>query len=185
MKRIVLLICFVVVMLSCQGCNSTASKTTRLEDYKDWDGDVNKMLQENFHVPLPERELIDEYGISYYCNTYQAVLGDQNVVICLEVQLPSVESNLTELEEYITQLKNPIVVNESSYYLIQYSYDNAISYMDNNVYDGMFYNFEIVAVSPEGKCLILIAHVWDYYQDQILVDYLKNITEMIRPQDDE
>ena len=49
-------------------------------------------------------------------------------------------------------------------------------YIDEKIYDGMFYDFEIVSANQSEYTICLIyAHVWDYYKDQVLIDYLNNI----------
>ena len=42
----------------------------------------------------------------------------------------------------------------------------------------MFYNFEIVLENKTDLTIqILAAHVWDYYRDEVLVDFLQKIVD--------
>lgn len=51
-------------------------------------------------------------------------------------------------------------------------------YLDVEIYDGMFYDFELLYASPEECSLrILKARVWDYFEDAHLSQALRELTE--------
>ncbi len=65
------------------------------------------------------------------------------------------------------------------YFLIQYSLDDRLKYTDDEIYDGMFYTFEIISANPEENTICFVsARVWDYHPDQVLIDYLQPISDL-------
>ena len=178
MKRSVFIACLMILVIVFQGCNAYRETTADLSDYGRWNSFTKETLQDCFLNPLPNCETVERYGTSYYCQSIQSLLGDPNFVIHLSLQIPDEVQYQKELENFTAQLDEPVVIGAVHYYLVQCSRDDVLSYLDDEVYDGMFYNFEIISANPEENTISFIsAHVWDYVKDDYLLDLLQPISQ--------
>lgn len=169
MKILRLFAILCVMLLPFSGCTSQ-SKECR--DYAEWNRQTDIILCDSFNSTLPEKMVVESYGEKYYYKYTQKVLGDPNFVIYISLQFP--DSLSYQLEKAKIALPvDFIVLNEKTYYFFQGSLQEFGEYTDGKIYDGQFYNFEIVAADDQNYELFFInAHVWDYNSDEMLIYFL-------------
>ena len=170
-----LLLVSLFVLSSCSKNNNT-----NINDYGHWSNAVKSVLNEDFDKSLPDEQTVCAYGETYYYNKKQGVLGDLNFVIYVVLQFDDKTSYESELSKYtrlcIDNDNNVAKTEDTLHYVIQGSTKNALEFLDDKIYDGMFYNFEIISASPEDFSITFVnAHVWDYSTDQVLARHLQMI----------
>lgn len=157
-------------------CTIQNNYDTTISNYGSWKKNTTNILCNNFTNSLPDSKAVNEYGQKYYYNFSQSAFSDHSFVIYIVMQLPDETSYEKELSKYTALLSNSVVNNNITYYTIQYSHEDVLEYMNNKIYDGMYYNFEIISVDKSKYTIsFLNARVWDYYKDQVLIDYLVEI----------
>lgn len=176
MKRIIALISILIYIIALQGCASKNEHTTELSEYGSWKESTASMLANSFVCSLPDNEIVNKYGKEYYYKSSQGTLGDQNFVICVALQFADKASYENELRKYTTLLSDSLFQNDTTYYMIQYSNEAVTEYTNDKIYDGMFFNFEIISTNSNSYTICFLnAHIWDYYKDKVLIDYLQLI----------
>lgn len=176
MRRKNVLIAILGCVLALTGCSAQKNYYTDLSQYGMWKETTVAMLTDNFSDSLPDSEDVSNYGYEYYYKSSQSVLGDENFVIYVVLRFPDEASYLKELSKYTSLQLDPVSQNHNTYYPIQYSNETFMEYTDGEYSDGMFYNFEIISTNvSEYTISFLNARVWDYYSDQVLVEYLQPI----------
>lgn len=172
MKRMILFSLTVLIVLI-SGC--TAQKE-RQNNYGQWDQATSEILKDSFNDSLPNANEMSQFGQDYYYTVHQSGFSDYNFVISCSLKYSNYEKFQKELKYLTTASKKIISLNGISYYLIQYSDKTATDYIDDKIYDGMFYRFEIVFADDEALSINVVnAYVWDYYKDEVLIEYLKKI----------
>ena len=148
-------------------------------DYGDWNDRTKAILAKQFEGILPNNISEQKNIQSYHYKFSQAVFGDENFVICVGLQAPDETAFDKYVDNYASELTSSFSQDDMTYYLFQYSSESVADYLDERIYDGAFYNFEIALVSKNDLTIqILAAHVWDYYRDEVLVDFLTKIVEL-------
>ena len=169
---------FLVIILLSISLLSACSRThsENINDYFCWNNKTNTILRSHFNNTLPEKSLVDHYGTNYYYNLSQGILGNPNLVIYVSVQFPDDSGYQSEIDK-LNLSADSIQDENVSIYFIQGTQQDIDEYTDENIYDGMFYNFEIIITNDESNEISFInAYVWDYYKDDLLVSLLKTIT---------
>lgn len=147
-----------------------------MRNYGEWEDFTKEYLSQKFLCTLPSKEIVAAFGTDYYYNYKKPTfLGDHNFVINLTIEFPSEDIYYQALSSYTDISCMVKVIHAETWYFIQYSEDHAMEYIDNEIYDGMFYDFEVIIASHEKYSIeFLCAHVWDYYQNPILVQFLQH-----------
>ena len=170
MRRFILAISIICLMFVLQGCSK---HTTQLSDYGSWGKPAAKIINSNFSDSLPDKEAVNKYGKEYYYKFTQGLLSDENFVVYVVLQFPDLASYKEKLDAYTKHIDTVFYQEDTAYYAIQYSNQSVSDYTDDKIYDGMFFDFEIISANEKELMIgILNAHVWDYYKDQFLIDYL-------------
>ncbi|MBP3538644.1 MAG: hypothetical protein J6J62_02245 [Oscillospiraceae bacterium] len=149
-------------------------KTLKADSYGDWGRKTKAILSENFNGFLPEVAVAQNYGQNYYYKYKQAPLGDANFVIYIEIALPDDAAFNNFLAGYeIDSIESRSMSNETVYF-IQGDAESIAEYLDDEIYDGMYYNFELISVDKNSLTVeFLSAQVWDYYKDDFLCNHLR------------
>lgn len=175
MRRIIIAISLVCQILLLQGC-ITSNQSTDLAKYGLWKESTVRFLQENFSNSLPEAETVCKYGKSYYYKSTQGVMGDENFIIHVVIRFDEKTRYEEELSKYRNLLSNSVLRNDVIYYTIRHSNEAVLEYTNDEILDGMYYDFEIIAINEKECSMEFInAHVWDYYKNQVLIDFLQQI----------
>lgn len=175
MKKIVVII-LVFYMFILQSCTTHSKYDTNLSDYGSWKESTTKIISDNFTNSLPCNKSVNKYGHEYYYKAHQSTFGDENFVIYVVLKFPDKTSYENELYKYNSLFSSFIFQDNTSYYTIQYSHEAVSEYTNNKIHDGMFYNFEIISANKTEYTICFInARVWDYYKDNVLIDFLNNI----------
>ena len=170
MRRFILAISIICLMFVLQGCSK---HTTQLSDYGSWGKPAAKIINSNFSDSLPDKETVNKYGKEYYYKFTQGLLSDENFVVYVALQFPDLVSYENYLDTCTKHITAVSFQGDIAHYTIQYSNNDVSEYTDDKIYDGMFFDFEIISANEKELMIgILNAHVWDYYKDQFLIDYL-------------
>lgn len=181
MKRIIMISTVVIIIIMLQGCGTKNQHTTEISDYGSWQESTSNILDCSFVYPLPDSETVYKYGKEYYYKASQGALGDENFVLSVTLQF----DDQTSYEEFTALLSDSVSQDDTAYYMIQYSDETAKEYTDDKIYDGMFYDFEIISTNSNNYTICFLnAHVWDYYKDYVLIDYLQLIGNILKEQGD-
>lgn len=146
-------LCF---LLCLNGCVSTEHYETDPSNYGSWDKTVTEIRRDFFHNSLPAKRDVDQFAQSYYYVFTQGLLGDPNFVISVALQFPDETSYEEELTKYSLELSDTIVLDGTTYYLVQCTLTEIEEYTDERIYDGMYYSFEIIAGNKEAKTIRFI-----------------------------
>lgn len=142
--------------------------------FGNWNESTDNILEEQFYGFLPEKSTAEKYGQNYYYKFVQAVLGDANFVIYIDIVLPDTTTFENLCSQYELNSKEMITLDNQEFYFIQCIPESVSEYLDDKIYDGMYYNFEIIAINRSNYTIsFLSAHVWDYYKDNLLYDFLR------------
>lgn len=176
MKQFTVFFLIVVFCLTAIGCLNQNHHTTDLSSYGDWEDKTIDILASNFLYELPDKALVDKNGYAYYYKSSQGILGDKNFVILVVLKYPNTAEYNKALNQYIDFPASVFTEGDTTHYLIQASPESGQEYLDENTYDGMFYDFEVISFDQSNQTIsFLSAHVWDYYKDEKLSDYLRKI----------
>lgn len=180
MKRAIIFILVSLLVVFVLSHYSNNILETDPAEYGNWNSQTDSILDESFKSSLPGVELAKKYCKDYYYNSNQSVLGDVNFVVYAKFEI----SDRNEYEPIINSLNSENIVtdpeNDETYYFIQGDSINISRYIDDETEDGMFYDFEIVEVNDQDRTVsYLSAHVWDYYTDDLLIDYFKDVIDNI------
>lgn len=181
MKNRIVAVVLIVCILALFGCEAKRDSHSDIINYGQWKDSTNSILTDSFCKSLPSSQKVREYGKHYYFKREQALLGDENFVIRVILQF---DNKAIYERELINHTKDywPFMLESDSatQYLIQGSSEAIQDYLDDEVLDGMFYNFEIVSTNADDYSISFIsAHVWDYYTDPILSEYLQQVSETL------
>lgn len=175
MKRLLVIALIFLVLLVMQGCIAHDVCDTNLSNYGIWDKTTKDILEKSFFT-LPSADNVKEFGQRYYYKASKSVLSDYNFVICVELEFTDEISYAEELTRLTQFLPSPIEHDSTCIYGVQLSEENALEYLNTTIYDGAFYNFEIISANKDFNSLCYVyAHVWDYFEDEILADTLESI----------
>jgi len=175
-KRVWILAGVLILLISMGGCNAKSCDSVA---YGDWNAGTKNILANQFKGTLPDGVTAQEHIQSIYYKFSHALLGDENFVICVELQTPDEAAFEKYLESCTGKSEAVYSHEELCYYLVQCSNESVADYLDDKLYDGMFYNFEIVLADRNDFTIqTLAAHVWDYYKDDELVDFLQKIVRL-------
>lgn len=180
MSRRVAVIIIAVSILICViaglACKPKTRHDTDMARYRCWQDSVTKTIEKEFVPALPARKDVDMYGDEYNYIFSQGTLSDPNFVIYVSMRFPDKASYEKEIEKYNAFLTNPIQQHGTCHYAIQYSLEKESAYTDKEIRDGMYYNFQIISANEQEYVIqFLVAHVWDYYQNDFLINYLHSI----------
>ena len=175
MKKTIIMTIIIVQVVILQGCKIYTDKSTNISNYNHWPNSTKKIIQADFEISLPETEIVQKFGQSYYYNHSQAILGDENFIIHVVLKFPDIDGYEKELSKYASIAAEEIFQkDDTTHYLIQYSNEDLREYLNDTVLDGMFFNFETISANSKEYTLSFItARVWDYYQDDFLISYLR------------
>lgn len=163
-------------LLFLYGCTSKDYYEDDPSAYGSWNQTVNTIRDDFFCGSLPDKKDVNEFAQSYYYAFSQGVLGDPNFVIYVTLQFPDEHSYEEELNKYILLLSDPVQIDGLTYYPVQCSQKTFEEYTDDQILDGMYYNIEVIVENKDAKTISFInARVWDYYKNQMLVDFLHQI----------
>lgn len=171
--------CFLLIILLSFSLLSACSQThsENISDYFCWNNKTNTILRSQFNNTLPEKSLVDQYGTNYYYNLSQSILGDPNLVIYVSVQFPDDSDYQIQIDK-LNLPADSIHDENISLHFIQGTQQTIAEYTDEKIYDGMFYNFEVIITNDESNEISYInAYVWDYYKDDMLLSLLEVLYE--------
>ena len=172
------LILLVILLLTLSGCAAKDTACTDISCYGKWSGPAGDILEESFVLPLPSAESVSKYGQDYYCRESGSAFGDKSIIVDLTLAYPTETEFAGALEGLSSSFPQPVEIGHRLVYPVIFSGDSAADYLDGEIYDGMFYAFELLYASPEDCTLrILKAHVWDYFEDAHLSQALRELTE--------
>lgn len=175
MKRIFILILSLVACMF--GCSSTDNV---ISDYGCWNHESSVLIHEYFESFLPSKDLVNDYGVDYYYTYSEALLGNQNMVIFVELRLPEKEQFEEQLCKNMENASPLLSTEKGEDYYLLFKQEYISEYLDDEIYDGMCYNFKIMSTNKETNTIrYLIAHVWDNYGDAFLIDYLSDIKPLV------
>lgn len=176
MKTKKVLICISLCVFFLQCCTLPDYRSKEISAYGQWGESTSVLIEENFFVPLLNKDTFELYGKNFYASSSQGSLSQESIVIIATLQFASLDDLEDELNQYEVLLPPPITVGSSTYYAIQYSSEDFAEYSNDIIYDGMYFNFEIIAINEEENSLTIVnAHVWDYYQNPKLIDFLQSL----------
>lgn len=172
MRKIVIIL--FLMLVCCAGCSSEEAYVTDCSQYGQWSKKTAACLTENFFASLPSISDVSQWGRSYYYESTQATLGDLNFVIFVELAFADDNKYLDAISAIERKFSVSFTAKGSSYYAIQFSQENYQEYTNDEILDGMFFNFEgIIANENEKVIRYLTAHVWDYYPHPLLLAELQ------------
>ena len=170
---------FVLCIFLC-GCSDITENQPN--QYGKWNEiTLETLASKSFRGFLPIKGIVDAYGETYYYRYEQAMLGDPNFVITVTAQL-SDEDVLGEETDRLEEAAEFSVLQGNKTYLFARKevFDSWISeYLDDRIYDGMYYSLEIAVVEDSGRITYVSARVWDYYRNDVLSDFLNQMIESI------
>lgn len=157
------------------------AESTNLSDYGEWIGATERILNQDFHGTLPSKEAMEEQGVDYYYKYYEAMGGDPNFLIYVELSFPDRASFETEVAKYAPFSAISVMTGEERVYPIQFSEADIQGFLDEKIYDGMYYSFEIAAADGKSFTLrILNARLWDYCGKPELIEKLQYFMSMTK-----
>lgn len=176
MKRVFALFGMLILLFSICGCEVHTKTSSNSIAYGDWNTSTKSILATQFEGVLPDEITAQKYLQSHSYQFSQGVLGDPNFVIFVALQMPDEAAYDAYLENCASKAAPVLSQDGIAFYPVQCTSESVADYLDDKVYDGMFFNFEIVLGSRDDLSIrILAAHVWDYYQNEVLVDFLQNL----------
>ena len=150
--------------------------SAKIADYSKWENSTKRILSESFSDSLPSNEAASQYGQSYYYKSAKALFGDKQFVIMVTLKFDDTASYEKELAKYKDADSHPTISDGTMYYALQYSEAFASEYLNDEIDDGVYYDFEIVSANNNDLTIRYVnAHVWDYYSDHMLVQYLQEM----------
>ena len=165
----ILVIAALLIILS--GCSAQDYFSTDTERYGHWGKSAGSILSEA--VYLPSVETVSAYGQDYYYRESKSPLGDKNIVMYVDLHFPDKKLLEAELDKLSHALPEPSEYGGSLLYPLRFSPEAANSYMDGEILDGMYYDFEFIDSDPgSGSLKVVIARVWDYFEDERLMEWL-------------
>ena len=174
--------CFLLAVLCIFLCGCSDITENRPNQYGKWNEfTLETLASKSFRGFLPINGIVDAYGETYYYRYEQAMLGDPNFVITVTAQL-SDEDVLGEETDRLEEAAEFSVLQGNKTYLFARKevFDSWISeYLDDRIYDGMYYSLEIAVVEDSGRITYVSARVWDYYRNDVLSDFLNQMIESI------
>lgn len=169
MRKVNISLVVLLVLGVFYGCVYSNGYNEDVSRYGRWEQNTENILANSFKGSLPDSDQVMQYARGYYYDVLKSVLGDPNFVILVELQFPEESAFRKELERIKSLDTEQISCGRNVYYLLQYSDQYALEFMDDKVYDGMYYNFEFVCVNEEAKNIRYVnARVWDYHSDEEL-----------------
>ena len=177
MKNIVGIIVMLCLLFS-SGVGDN-SPTTDIAKYGRWNKTTKNILSEDFHNSLPEETLVAKYGKTYYYSFWQALLGYPQFTIKVVLEFPDQKSFDEETQKIAERFKSIGEEDGATYYSVLLSSEYISKYFDDEVLDGMCYNFEGIVVNEASYTItFLCARAWDgQFKDDVAVDFLNNWIE--------
>lgn len=177
MRKIAIIL--LLILVCCSGCSSENVYITDCSQYGQWSQKTEACLSENFFSSLPSSSDVSQWGRAYLYESTQATLGDLNFVIYVELVFNDDNEYLDAISAIERKFSVSFITQGSSYYAIQFSQDNYQEYINDEILDGMFFNFEgIIANENEKVIRYLTARVWDYYPHPLLLEELQKYAEI-------
>ena len=177
MKKFIIIL-IIVLSLIFFLFRDTEKSSTNILDYGRWNSTVKNTIIDQFNRSLPEKQTMIDYGQYYYYRSKTAMLGDLNFIVYAVLQFEDQKNFEKELIKYDDMLYRgaSIKKNDIVYYVIQGSENEALEFLNDKIYDGISYYFEIISINEKQKSISFInAYVWDYISDQVLANCLEEI----------
>lgn len=173
MKKI-FLFCIILIVLLSFGSLYGDVVVTDLNSYDEWNIATKKIVREQFDNNFPNVEFARKYCRDYYYSYKQAFLGDQNFIIYANFEIPDKNDYKSKIKTF-DKFESLFYNNDSEMYIFLQGDEKDMSlYLDDELLDGMFYDFEIIVANNNSQTIhYLIAHVWDYHRDEKLFDFLE------------
>lgn len=172
--------CFLLAVLCMFLCGCSDITENRPNQYGKWNEfTLETLASKSFRGFLAIKDIVDAYGETYYYRYEQA--PDPNFVITVTAQL-SDEDVLGEETDRLQEAAKFSVLQGNKTYLFARKevFDSWISeYLDDRIYDGMYYSLEIAVVEDSGRITYVSARVWDYYRNDVLSDFLNQMIDSI------
>lgn len=167
-----------VIML--YGCKTQSDD---IKSYGAWNDTTISILQNSFNRTLPEKKTVECYGVDYYYSFTEAFLGDPMFMIRVTLQFPSDNDVQSQLGTYVLDNSELMQDGTTIYCFLQGDAQKILEYMDDDICDGIFYDFEIISVDYEtNRVTIVNARAWDYCKDPELCEYLGRCVNVTRGQ---
>ena len=168
---------FALCVFAFVGCGSEI-QSSELSDYLAWNTTTTKILDRNFNLPLPDKLTANEYCDDYYYAYSQSVLGDPNFVIQLVLHFSNAEDFNAHTDRLGLQNSAYIQAQDDKYYMIQGTEQDIVEYTDDETYDGLYFDYGVIVINEKcHKVTYIAAHVWDYWKNDVLINWLMPIHE--------
>lgn len=151
---ITILILNMVVLSGCAYPPMGYENVTDPEKYMEVNWFVNKELNDYFEGSMPKEIPKQSNNVHYYYHYSAGILGDPSFLLDLSLVYNSdtlYSSENTRLGSLCHG--NITTTNGCKYYLIQFKKEDLQNYMDDEIYDGLSYNFEIAAANDLQKSI--------------------------------
>ncbi len=175
MKKLLSIFCVILIAFLLLGCLCESFLVTDPMKYGKWNLDTKRFINEHFENSLPDVEFAENYCCNYYYSYKHAFLGDQNFVIYADFKVPNKTDYYKKINIF-NEMNGVSCTDGREFYFLQGDEKNISLYLDDEILDGMFYDLEIIVTDKDNQTInYLIAHVWDYYRDEMLFNFLKKI----------
>lgn len=179
MKIKTILSLFVLLCFALGSCTNHKYSTS-ITEYGQWDSLSSEILDRNFSLMLPSENLVQQYGQSYYYSSSQGLFADRSVVVGIVLKFQNNTEYHEVLKQYQAYSSGSITNGNIEYYTVQYSYENFWDYSDDEILDGMSYNFSVFSTCESEQTIQIVnAHVWDSFKDQYLINYLTSMQDSL------
>lgn len=166
MKRIC--ICAIIITLIFCGCiSANHANITSKEKYGQWNDEVKNLLNSDFKGSLPNKSLVDKYCMEYHYTYDHAPAGDPAFNIYADLHI----DDINDFSDEIIRFSNYDFVNKNGiiYYLINFNSEDLNELLNNEIYDGMYFVFEVAAVDEQKQEIrYLSSYVWDYNKSKLI-----------------
>ncbi len=177
MKRNLFCVVILVIALFFSGCKMSVSGFTQVNfaDYGKWDTDVQNVLDKFFYGILPSNDIVQAHCSSYKFWERQAILGDLNFYIIIDLQIESNDAYNDEIKR-LEGIGERSEQEDTAFYIASGSDSEVLEYFDDETLDGLWFDFEIaVANKTDNTIKYMAAHIWDYNSPDDVSQFLQTV----------
>ena len=129
-----------------------------------------------FIYDFPSETAHPDNCFDVYVAQNKSLFGDPNYVISFSLKFEDRSALQAHLNKYDTKIADALTVDDMTYYVFQGTADDLEEYANDQVYDGYYFVYEIIAVNEEKpEVSYLYAYVWDYWKNEFLITWLETI----------
>ncbi|MGN0478246.1 MAG: hypothetical protein ACI4GO_02315 [Hominenteromicrobium sp.] len=181
-KRIGLavLLCFLISLTGCGDPPVGKTETTGISRYGNYDSFAAEKLNTEFAGCLPEKVPDGSMDTDYFYTYQCALFGDPSFAVRLNVTFQSRESYEAELARIqALPCKSVSSLEGRSLYVLNGDQTDAERYLDEEIYDGLFFVFELAAADDKTWTIqYLSGRWWDSAQMNHTADLLRLLEYM-------